>query len=166
MTNFWHIIVQSNTLNFSILVIIIAVVLSKIDLQSLIEKIRFEIASSIENAEKLKNDALKELKEMQTTASMTDIEINDKLANAKNNAKLLSKEITQNAKKQIQQIENNIQRIISSEKKIKTTKVSQNTVNNAIDLAKTNLIKLLDTDPTLHNKFIEESLTELDKIKL
>ena len=40
MAEFWNLLVQSNTFNFAILVIIIAVVFAKIDLPGIIEKIK------------------------------------------------------------------------------------------------------------------------------
>ena len=61
MTNFWNIIVQSNTFNFAILLIMIAIVLVKLDIISIIEKIRQSVISKIENANFAKEDAQKQL---------------------------------------------------------------------------------------------------------
>ena len=60
MVDFWNLIVQSNTFNFAILAIIIAIVCVKIDLPNVIEKIREEVSLAIENANSEKQSAEKE----------------------------------------------------------------------------------------------------------
>ena len=166
MAEFWNLMVQSNTFNFAILMLIIAIVFAKIDLPGIIEKIRLEIASNIENAQKLQKEAQSELKKAKKAIKNTDTEVEEKLSSAKNSAKLLVDEINKNTKSQVAQIENNVDRVILAETKKVSTKLSHDTVNKAINLAKENIINKLASDPSLHNKLIEESITELDKIEL
>ncbi len=166
MTEFWNLVVQSNTFNFAILVMIIAIVFVKIDVPKIIEKIRLEISNSIENAEKLKKESQIELKTAKKTTKNTEAEIEEKLTSAKNNAKLLENEISKNAKSQATQIENNVNRVISAETKKVSTKLSNDTIDKAINLAKENILNKLEIEPNIHNKFIEESITELDRIEL
>ena len=166
MADFWNLIVQTNTFNFAILLIIIAVVFAKIDLPNIIEKIRLEIASNIENAQKLQQEAKTELKKVKKAVKDTDIEVDNKISSAKNSVKLLSDEIDKNAQLQVSQIENNVERVILAETKKISTKLSHDTVTKAIALAKENLLNKLNAEPNLHSKFIEESIKELDRIEL
>ncbi len=159
MTNFWDIIVETNTFNFAILAIIIAVVLTKINIPELTEKIRKEIAKQIENARLEKQNAQDELKSAKRITKNTDTEVNEKLQGAKNNAKLLSDEIKKNTEEQIQNINANIERVISSEEKKMSAKLKSDTMKNAIELARQDITSKLDTK--LHEKLIEQSIKEL-----
>ena len=51
------------------------------------------------------------------------------------------------------------------EKKISNL-VTKKTSKESIDLAKNKLIDLLKKEPELHNQFIQQSLDELDKVKI
>lgn len=159
MTNFWDIIVETNTFNFAILAIIIAVVLTKINIPELTEKIRKEIAKQIENARLEKQNAQNELKSAKRITKNTDNEVSEKLQGAKNNAKLLSDEIKKNTKEQIQNINANIERVISSEEKKMSAKLKSDTMKNAIELARQDITNKLDIK--LHEKLIEQSIKEL-----
>ena len=166
MAEFWNLIVQSNTFNFAILVIIIAVVFAKIDLPGIIEKIKNDVARAIENAKQEKENAEKDLKTAQKTAANTDNEVAQQLKTAENNAQNLSQGIMKNTELQIENIKSNILKVINAEEKSLSAKLTQDTVNNSIELAKQNIINKLNENPDLHNKFIDDSITEIDRVQL
>lgn len=166
MTEFWNLIVQSNTFNFAILMLIFAIIYVKLDVPNIVESIRKEVANSIETAEEAQKLALKELKSAKKVVKTTDSEIEAHLASVKNNAKTLSQEIIQNATLQAEQIENNIEKAILTEAKKITTKLTQETIIASIELAKNKILNKLNSDVNLHNKLIEDSINELDKVEL
>lgn len=166
MAEFWNLIVQSNTFNFAILVIIIAVVFAKIDLPGIIEKIKNDVARAIENAKQEKENAEKDLKTAQKTAANTDNEVAEQLKTAENNAQNLSQGIMKNTGLQIENIKSNILKVINAEEKSLSAKLTQDTVNNSIELAKQNIINKLNENPDLHNKFIDDSINEIDRVQL
>lgn len=166
MAEFWNLIVQSNTFNFAILVIIIAVVFAKIDLPGIIEKIKNDVARAIENAKQEKENAEKDLKTAQKTAANTDNEVAEQLKTAENNAQNLSQGIMKNTELQIENIKSNILKVINAEEKSLSAKLTQDTVNNSIELAKQNIINKLNENPGLHNKFIDDSINEIDRVQL
>lgn len=166
MAEFWNLIVQSNTFNFAILVIIIAVVFAKIDLPGIIEKIKNDVARAIENAKQEKENAEKDLKTAQKTAANTDNEVAEQLKTAENNAQNLSQGIMKNTELQIKNIKSNILKVINAEEKSLSAKLTQDTVNNSIELAKQNIINKLNENPDLHNKFIDDSINEIDRVQL
>lgn len=166
MAEFWNLIVQSNTFNFAILVIIIAVVFAKIDLPGIIEKIKNDVARAIENAKQEKENAEKDLKTAQKTAANTDNEVAQQLKTAENNAQNLSQGIMKNTELQIENIKSNILKVINAEEKSLSAKLTQDTVNNSIELAKQNIINKLNENPGLHNKFIDDSINEIDRVQL
>lgn len=166
MAEFWNLLVQSNTFNFAILVIIIAVVFAKIDLPGIIEKIKNDVTRAIENAKQEKENAEKDLKNAQKTAANTDNEVAEQLKTAENNAHNLSQGIMKNTELQIENIKSNILKVINAEEKSLSAKLTQNTVNNSIELAKQNIINKLNENPDLHNKFIDDSINEIDRVQL
>lgn len=166
MTDFWNIIVQSNTFNFAILVVILAVIFVKIDLPGIIEKIRINVSSAIENAQKEKNDAHKELNSARKTVKNTDLEVDEKLKGAKLNAKTLSDEILSHAQQQIKHIEENVNKVIEAEEKKLSGQLLQGVVQSSVELAEKNIIDILKANPELHEKFLEDSISEISKVKL
>ena len=140
MADFWNLIVQSNTFNFAILAIIIAVIFVKIDLPNIIEKIRKDVASDIENADLEKHNAQNELKKAKKVAKTTDLEVEAKLKVAKESAALLTNQINQNTDEQVKQIYENIKRVVTTEEKKISAKLSIETIDEAIALAKQNII--------------------------
>ena len=164
MADFWNIIVQSNTFNFAILVILLAIVFAKIDLPGIIEKIKNEVASSIENAKKERLNAEEELKSAEEKAGKTDSEVKLQLQNAENNAKNLADNILKNTDENIKRIVDNIKKVILAEERNLSTKLTQETLNKAVDLAKQNILSKLDAD--MHQKLLDDSINEIDKVNL
>ena len=166
MTDFWNLIVESNTFNFAILVIILAVVFVKIDLPGIIEKIKNDVARAIENAKKEKENAEIELKSAQKTAANTDNEVAQQLKTAEDNAQNLAQGIMKNTETQMENIKSNILRVITAEEKNLSSKLTQEAVDNSIELAKQNIINKLNENKSLHEKFIDDSINEIGRVQL
>lgn len=166
MTDFWNLIVESNTFNFAILVIILAVVFVKIDLPGIIEKIKNDVAKAIENAKKEKENAEIELKSAQKTAANTDNEVAQQLKTAEDNAQNLAQGIMKNTEAQMENIKSNILRVITAEEKNLSSKLTQKAVDNSIELAKQNIINKLNENKSLHEKFIDDSINEIGRVQL
>lgn len=166
MTDFWNILVQSNTFNFAILVLIFAIIFVKLNLPEIFEKIKADVASSIEKAKSEKENAEKELKSAKKTFKNVENEIKEKLDGAKQNAATLSQQIIKNTEEQVKRIEKNIYKVIEAEEKNLSAKLTENTVKNSLDLAKEHIINQLKNNNELHQKFINDSIDEIDKVKL
>ena len=166
MTEFWNLIVESNTFNFAILVIILAIVFTKIDLAGIIEKIKNDISTAIENAQQEKETAAKELQSAQKTAANTDNEIAEQLKNAQENAKNLTRGIIKNTETQVENIKTNVMRSIMAEEKKLSNELTRQTLQSSIEQAKQNIIQKLNENSSLHEKFIEDSINEIDGVEL
>ena len=164
MVEFWDIIVKTNTFNFAILLIIFAIVFVKLNVPQILENIKNDIASTINNARTEKDLAEKELKQTTKLVKNTDKEIEEKLNIAKLNAKTLVNNINKVTKEQIKHIENNVARAIDSEEKKVNNELSNNTINSAIELAKKTLINKLKEDKSLHSKLLDKSIEEIRNI--
>ena len=61
LANFWNLIVESNTFNFAVLLIIFAVLFKKLNISSGVEKIKQDIINTINNAKNERENAKNKL---------------------------------------------------------------------------------------------------------
>lgn len=159
--NFWDIIVKSNTFNFAVLLLIFAVLFKKLNISDTIEKIKLNIIKTIDDAKFEREQAKNKLYDAQKSVENLDNEIKERLNDAKTRVENLSAQILDNAENQIQMIRKNLENIILAEEKTLSSKMSDKALKSAIELAKQKVIKTLEEQPELHNKFIEESIGEI-----
>lgn len=158
LMNFYRVIVETNTFNFAILLIIFAVIYHKMNIADTIEKIRQDVISAIENAKLQREDAKSKLSLAKKSIENIDIEIKTQLDEASKRAKDLSGQILANAELQVKAYEKNIERSIESEEKSLSSKAADKTLKLSVELAKRHIKTMLKNNPELHNKFIEESI--------
>lgn len=166
MANFWNLIVQSNTFNFIVLLVILAIIYQKLNISSAIEKMKTEIVSFIENSKKEREDSEKHLESTKKSVENLDVEIKETLEKSKLLAQNVFNEIQSMAQKNVEKIEANVDKVIDNETRKINTKLSQSTANSAVDLAATKLKEMFDKDPALHERHINDAIETLDRIKL
>lgn len=162
----WDIIVKSNTFNFAILLLMLAIVLNKLDIKNKLEALKKEITNKIEQAQQQKEDAAKILSNARSDVEHLEEEVAQRLEQAKNNAQTITAEILKNAGEKAKKIEDGISRRIDAEEKAVSALLSKQTAIAAVELAKDFIIKNLDNNTELHKKFINESIEELDRINI
>lgn len=166
MAELWDLIVRSNTFNFIVLLAILAVIWNKLNISEKLEFMRQEIADFIEKSKQEKDNAQKQLKTTKKDVEHLSEEINETLEKAKISAQNVFDEIKQMTKIGIEKIEANVDKIIDNETRKINSKLTIETSQKAIDLAKEKLQKMFDENPQMHNTFIEQSIETLDKVKL
>ena len=166
MAELWDLIVRSNTFNFVVLLAILAVIWNKLNISEKLEFMRQEIADFIEKSKQEKDNAQKQLKTTKKDVEHLSEEINETLEKAKVSAQNVFDEIKQMTKIGIEKIEANVDKIIDNETRKINSKLTIETSQKAIDLAKEKLQKMFDENPQMHNTFIEQSIETLDKVKL
>lgn len=164
--SFFKYLATSNTINFIIMIVILAVIVKKINVRASLDKSVETIKNTIENSdiEREKAQALLLEAKQKTDALPSDILNLEK--EAKSKAEVFKKQIENSTKTSITDIEKNIDRVISIEEKKLSNVITGKTAVASIELAKDNIKNLLKTNPDLHSKFIYESLDELEKVKL
>ena len=164
MSDIIQILIQSNTLNFLIVLLIVIFLIKKLNVSGKIEKITNEITNYVESSETEKQQAQTELNR-----------INDKIAKLPAVSERIKKStqrninnIAENAKKhtevQKQDITNNAKRLFKLEARVFKSKLTNLLSEKSIELAKENAIKQLEENPELHNTYIEKAIAELDRI--
>lgn len=164
MANFWNLIVQSNTFNFIIMLVIFTMLWQKLDITSKIEAMKLEITEFIEKSKREKELANQHLQDAEKSVANLDNEIKEKLDKSKLMAQNVFDEIQDMANKSIEKIEANVDKIISNETRKVNTKLSHSTADNAISLATTKLQEMFAQNPELHNQYINDSIETLDRV--
>lgn len=159
--SFWNAIIESNTFNFAILMLIFAIIFKKLDLASVIEKLKNNISESIENAKLKKENSIQRLKDAQNLVQGLDKEISDRLQEASKKAEAIENQILKNTEIQKDYIEKNINNIISSEEKTIGAKAIEKTLKSASKRAEEKVRSILKENPEMHKKLIEKSIEEI-----
>ena len=157
---------ESNAINFIIMLVVLGLIIKKINLQK-------SFNSSIKNVESkiLKSDEEKETAKAAFSGAKKTIDrLPEDIATLENEAlsksKVFKEQIEESTQKAIFTIQKNADRAISIEEKKISNLLTGKTITDSIELAANNLQNMLENNPELHNKFIEESLEELDRVKL
>lgn len=159
---FWNAIVQSNTFNFAVLLLIFAVLYKKLNISDVVENLKNDIIKRIDDAKLERETAKNKLLDAQKSIENLEDEIKTRLNDANSRAESLSNQIITNAQEQVKLIENNIQNVIAGEEKTLSSQLSENALKASVELAKQKIIKALEDNPELHDKFIEESIDKIN----
>ena len=163
--NFWNYFVESNTFNFVFFIIIFAFIFRKIDMKSIIANLQKNIVDTINKSKEEKEKADSELKKAKKTEKSIPEELEKILSDAQTNADTISKKILEDGKLQVSKIEQNTKKLIEADQRAVMTELIKATSQEAIKLAENRLTEALQHDRALHDKFIENSINELDRLK-
>lgn len=164
LANFWNIIIESNTFNFAVLLVIFAVLYKKMNVADGIEKIKQGIINSINSAKEEQKCAKNKLKDAKKSIENIDSDIAKQLEDAAQRGEGLANQILANTEEKVQLIEKNVKRVINAEEKTLSAKMTEKTLNASIELAKKHIISTLENNQDLHNKFIDESIENIDRM--
>lgn len=154
----WDIIVESNTFNFIIMLVIFAIIAKAIKLPDILNGIKQGIVKSIDEANAKKELAEKKLIEAKELNKSLEDDLKNNIKNAQKRAKAVEEQILSEANSKIHYIEKNVENIIRSEEKSIANITINNTLKESARLAKEQIISKLKENPELHNKYIEESI--------
>lgn len=160
----WNIIVESNTFNFLIFVMLIGLIMKKVNVAEAISSLQQKIVKIIEESKKNRDDAHSELLQAEKAVENLDSELNEIVNDAQNSAKVLGEKILTEAQKQVEDIESNAQKVIDAEEKLLISNLAKQTSKQSVENAKSHITNVLTETPTLHEKYINESIDELDRL--
>lgn len=160
----WHIIVESNTFNFILFVAIFVWIFKKINIKVLIESLHARIVEAIETAKKTKEEAHANLKEVEKSVENLPQELEEIIKEAKTSAHVIGEKILDDAKKQVENIGANAKKIIDAEEKMIVSMLTQKVSKASVEAAKSHITNSLVNNLELHEKYINESIEELDRL--
>ncbi len=162
----WHLILESNLINFIVVFVIMAFIIKKINVGDKIENVRKTIKSYVDESSNEKEAAEKELSQIQAKIEHLQDDIKDIEATAQNNIKGFENKIQEEIYEKKKDIDKNAERILNLETKNFKDKLSSVLSEASINLARKNAIEQLKNNRELHNKYINEALEGIDKINL
>lgn len=164
ISHIWNIIVESKTFNFIIFVMLLGLIIKKVNVAAAISSLQQKIIKIIEDAKKERDDAHGSLLQAEKAVENLDSELKEIVNDAQNSAKVLGEKILNEAQKQIEDIENNAQKVIEAEEKLLISNLAKQTSKQSVETAKSHITKVLAETPTLQEKYINESIDELDRL--
>lgn len=159
-------ILNSNVINFIIMLWILGVIVKKLNLGKVFDKSVEDVALEIKKSddEKSRTQKIRDNAQEVLDNLPHDIEKIEKTSREKTNAFKLS--IEENTQRNIFNLDETVKKALAIEEKKISNLLTEKTSKDSIELAKKHLEQLFETDPELHTKYILESLDELDKVKL
>ena len=166
MSNFIQILIQSNTLNFLIVLLILGFIIKKLNIGMKVDCIKGEIASFVENSENEKKQAEQNLARINDKLAKLPVVIERIKKSTENNIKNIEANVQKKTEIQKQDISKNAERLFKLETKKFKTGLTNLLSEKSVDLAKENAINQLKENPLLHKKYIDSAIDELDRIVL
>lgn len=166
LAHIWKIIVQSNTFNFVVMLCILCWLVKKFDIKSALETSKLNIQANIEKSKTEKLDGQEVLKTAQASVANLDNEISAQLKDAEAQGENIAQNVLQAAEEKAQQYKDNVKNIIEAEEKKISTTITNTASQKAFMKAKEDIITKLTANPELHEKYINDSLEQLDRIEL
>lgn len=166
ITRIWNVLVETNTFNFIIFVALMALIFKKIDVKTIITSIQEKTIKIIEEAKTGQNEATEALMNAEKELENIDKDLKVIIAEAEKSAEVIGKKILSEAEKQIENINTNAMKVIEAEEKLLISKLTKSTSTASVQIAKSHVEKVLQETPSLHDKYINESIDELDRLSL
>lgn len=157
---------ESNTINFIIMLVILGMIVRKIHLNDSFQSVADKIQNNIETSEKTKQNSQDNLVKSQKKMEELPNELAALEQTSASKIKAFEDNIAITTQKTITDLTQSIKKVMAIEEKKLSNHIKEKTSQDSIDLAKTKIIDILRKNPDLHNQFIQQSLDELDKVKL
>ena len=162
----WNTIVSTNTFNFLIMMAILVLIFKKVNVIGILEKTVDNVKNTINKSSIEKEESYKKLVEAKNKSKNLDIEIQEILATAHRKGEDLSRKISEDTKEKISKINENMIRMVQTEEKKFSADLTERTVIASISTAESHIKSIFEASPELHDRYIQASLNELDRIKL
>lgn len=156
----------SNTINFAIMAILLGVIIKKLHLSTAFEKSIEAIKNQISNSETEKANSSKILGKNKDLIEKLPNELEEMEKTSQSKLTAFEEKIEDNTRKTIENLVLATDRIKTIEEKKVSNLLTQSTSKEALELAKNRIYELLEKNPEMHNDFIQQSIDELDKVKI
>lgn len=166
MAEIWQILIQSNTINFLAVAVIIAILCVKLDIKKRLETISNDITSYVENSSLEKELALKELEEINDKILLLDKETEEIKQGEKRNIQSIKEGLETDRENIKNDIKNNVTRLLNLETRKFKLDLTAKLAEKSVELAQKNAQEQLKDNRELHNRYINAAINEIDRIDL
>lgn len=160
----WKLIVESNTFNFVMMLVILIAVSYFAHLGEKLDQAVESVEATIDKSKDAKEASIKGLNDAQESCKNIQSEIKEIFEQGEKNAALLSEKIEKEAQKQVESIDKNTKKTIETHQKDAISALSKETIAESIELAKNHIMNMLQKNPKYHQVFIEESIEKIDRL--
>lgn len=166
MSDIFHLLIQTNTLNFLIVLCLIIFLVIKLNLKDKMDNLSNEIKEYVEASSTEKEQSDKNLEIIKKKVDKLPLVIEKIQKSTENSVKNLGEKIKNEIAEQKQDIENNAERIFHLETKKFKEKLTALLSEKSVEIARENALNQLNQNIELHNKYIDNAIDELDRITL
>ena len=159
----WSIIVQSNTFNFLIMVIIFAVIFKKCKVSDMLSNSIENVKKTISKAQSAKEKSVDELNYANKEVEKIPSDLEKIELQGKKNIELSTLKLQKDVQFELENIKSNTKRAIETKNSDIISNLSTSAIIASSEIARRHFIKLFEKDPSLHQKLIYESIDEIDK---
>ena len=159
-------ILQSNIINFILMLVILVWIVRKFNIGKSFDDSVAVVEAGIKKSDDEKLKSQEKLNEAKALIDRLPEDVKALKQSSEDKGKIFKREIENNAKKTILGINHNIEHNIEVEEQKFSNVLTDKTSTASVELAALHIKNLLASNPELHNKFIQDSLDELDKVKL
>lgn len=160
----WKVFVETNTFNFVLFAAVFVWIFKKINIKGTIDSLHKKIVTTIETAKAKKEEAKARLKTVEKEVINLPEELTTMALDAKKSAESIEKKVLEDAEKQAENIKATSHKIIEAEAKMLTSKLTHKASKASVEVAKGHIKKTLELNPSLHEKYISESIEAIDRI--
>ena len=157
---------ESNTINFIIMLGILAVIVIKMNLKASMDTSISNVAGTIKKSDDAKSESITKLEKSKAEIEKLPTDIENLKKEAKVKADVFKKQIEDSSSDEVSNIKNSDSRVMSIEEKKISNDLQKKTIEESILMAEKNIKRMLSENSDLHRQFIQESLDELDKVNL
>lgn len=161
----WNFIVETNVFNFVIFAAIIIYIFKKINVKQMVDNLQESIVKIIENTKQNKEKSETALKEAQKSIENLPSVLEEIVQDAQKSAEVISNKIQEETAQQIDAINNNADKTITAEEKFIISNLIKEASLKSVEHAEKQIKFELLKDVSLHEKYIKESIDELDRLK-
>ena len=162
----WDTIVKTNTFNFAVMIALLWWICKKFNIGGILENAKQNVINSIEKSKEEKAAAKEKLEAANELVKNLDSDIASQLNEVGKQGDLLSTDLLHDTENKISRINDNISRVVASEEQTISSRLTNKTATAAVKTAENHIKNILKNTPELHDRYIQESINELDRIQV
>ena len=166
MSEFFQLLIKTNTLNFLIVVGLIAFLLFKLNIKKKLQDVADEIKNYVETAENEKASAQKKLEIINSKVQKLPEVIERIKRSTENSINNYEKKVRSDIEEEKTDLTKNAKRLFKLETKKFKQRLTVLLSEHSIEIARKNAVNQLKDNAELQNHYIDTAIEELDRINL
>lgn len=146
------------------MIAVFAVIIKKLNVAQKIEDMRASIQKTVEESDIVKEEAKKDYESVAESLANINEEIEGIVEKAEVTAKSFEEKSKEDLNKAVETIKKNIEKQVQSEENNVQAQLLKKVSESSIEVAQRQIVGALDKDKTLHRKYIDEFIENIEEI--